>query len=178
MKFRILLSTLFIFTLATSAFAQFPLGTPLMATWQASDNEAAAGVNSYQIRMDADVAYVNLGMAYSYQLPQARLTLGGHSVYVRACADQACSPDLSVAFTVARPLPNPPRNGNVVPGQVANLTLPEAIQKANAFAYWTIDRYLTQDELEWLATRHPNVPPTRLTIQALMEQAYSALVSQ
>ena len=169
--------------MAAPAYAQLTLGQPAVAAWNGAANEADAGVDAYQVRLDADTAWVAAGGSvpraeYQYQIPQARLTVGSHTVAVRACAGAVCGPELSAAFTVGRPLPGVPTGLTVRPvPSVAILTTPEAAARANAYALLTIDRYLTASELGWLAARHPPEPPTRDTVLRLMDAAYAELVT-
>lgn len=178
---QIAIGLLVVLGVAAAAQAQsYEQGTPLMAAWQAPDNEAAAQVTRYEVRLDAD-AFAAIGMAYAYTLPQARLTLGSHTFHVRACNSAACGAELSVAFSIVPPVPptpNAPRNGVIQRVPVAVLEVPQAIEYAQAYARWAIGRYLTPTELGWLAARHPAVPPTRYTILDLMDAAYAEMLGR
>lgn len=170
--------------LATVAEAQtYPLGQALTAQWEGAVNEVDAAVDHYEVRVD-NGAWVNQGQpvpqaTYTYAIPQALLTIGGHTVAVRACAGVTCGAEVSVAITIQRPLPGLPRNPRVVPTPSgALLTIPQAIEKANAYAVLILDRPLTAQELSILSQRHPPVPPTRETVIALLDETFHDFVLQ
>lgn len=168
--------------LATAAQAQtFNQGEPLRAVWEATTNEAAAQVNRYEVRLDADTAGTSVGLAYSYAIPQARLTVGAHTFRVRACNTNECGPDLTVTFSVIVPVPptpGAPRNGIIQRVPVAVLTVPQAIEYAQSYALWAMGRYLTPSELGWLSARHPLVPPTRYTVLDVLDAAYAEIAER
>jgi len=162
----------------------YPLGQALTAQWEGATNEADAAVDHYEIRVDTG-AWTPTGQTvpqatYTYAIPQALLTIGTHTVEVRACAGAVCgSSTAPVSVTIARPLPGLPRNPRVVPTpSVATLTIPQAIEKANAYATLILDRPLTAQELNILALRHPPVPPTRETVIALLDATFAEFVVQ
>lgn len=178
---RVVLSCALLVGSALPAFAQFPLGQPLTVTWDGAANEAEAGVTQYEVRVDAG-AWTASGQgvpqaSYRYALPQALLTIGAHTVGVRACAGATCGPDAPVTLTITRPLPGLPRNPAVVPTPVVvSLTVPDAINRAHAYALLIFDRLLTPDELALLGTRHGNVPPTRESVLRVLDASFAQFV--
>lgn len=166
---------------AAQAQTTFNQGEPLRAVWEAATNEAQAQVNRYEVRLDADAAGTSVGLAYSYAIPQARLTVGSHTFRVRACNANECGPDLTVAFSVIVPVPptpGAPRNGIIQRVPVAVLTVPQAIEYAQGYALWAMGRYLTPSELGWLSARHPLVPPTRYTVLDVLDAAYAEIAER
>ena len=168
---------------ATGAAAQtYTLGQPLTAVWNGTANEANEGVDSYQVRIDNGVYTANgQGVPqaeYSYALPQPLLTIGAHTVYVRACAGTTCGPDISVTFTIQRPAPGLPQNPRVVPTPAAVLSVPRAEALAQAYAYLALERGLTPTELGWLAVEHGPESPTRESVFRVLDAAYARLAGQ
>lgn len=170
--------------LASAAQAQtFPLGQPLTVVWGGALNEADAAVDRYEVQVDAE-AWVPSGQAvpqteYRYAIPQNLLTIGDHTITVRACAASSCGPSLLVAITVGRPIPGLPINPRVVPTpQPMVLTLPQAIDLANAYARLVLFRVLTQGELDYLAGLHGPSPPTRESVLTVLDAAFAPLVIQ
>lgn len=182
---RILIGWALVLGMASVAQAQtYPLGQALTAQWEGALNEADAAVDHYEIRVDVG-PWTPTGQAvpqatYSYPIPQALLTIGTHTVEVRACAAAVCgSSTAPVSVTITRPLPGLPRNPRVVPTPSgALLTIPQAIDRANAYATLILDRPLTAQELNILAMRHPPVPPTRETVIALLDSVFAEFVVQ
>lgn len=167
---------------ATTAQAQtYSLGQPLTAEWEGAANEADASVTIYQVRIDAG-AWGASGQTvpqatYRYALPPSLLTLGDHTVAVRACAGATCGGELSAAFTIGRPLPGLPRNPRVLPTpQGAVITIPQAVDRANAYALLILDRVLAPNELGLLSMRHGNVPPTRESVLRVLDASFAELV--
>lgn len=160
---------------------QFTLGTPLHIRWNGAANETASATNAYQVAIDADTNFVPTGVSvplpeYTWPIPQARLTLGAHTIRVRACSGATCGPSLDVAFEITRPLPGMPRNGVVepVPGQ-ASISIPQAIEYVQAYALWAIDRRLTDGELGFVAGYHTAPIPTKASVALALEAVYPAL---
>ena len=160
---------------APVAAQTYPLGVPLTAAWDATSNEAAAGVDRYRVLLDAvalpDVTVLGRP-TYSVALPQARLTLGAHTVTVQACAATVCT-DAALTFSVGRPVPNAVPNLRVTPASTLALTVPQAIDYVQAYALWAVDRRLSDSELAWLAQRHGNVAPTKASVARVLEQAWA-----
>ena len=181
---RLMMTVAILFGLATAAQAQsFTLGQPLSAAWDPDPNEVSAAVDRYEWQMDADTNWTTAGVTlpqatYLMPLPQARLTLGTHELRMRSCAGTTCSLNpLAVTFDIGRPLPAGPRNPRVVPTpSVAVLTIPQAIDRANAYGLLILDRTLTSQELGYLSMRHPPVPPTRETVIGLLDSVFADFV--
>lgn len=138
---------------------RIPVGTPVRAEWDPVDNESLAAVSRYEVQIDAG-ARVGAGLAvpqarYRYPLPAGVLTPGTHTFSVWACGAEGCGPPATAGFEIVRPLPTIPRNLTIVPGPLAALTLPQAEQRAQAYALWRIDRHLAPAEIGWLAARWP-----------------------
>lgn len=179
---RGLIAAALVIAAATVAQAQsFPLGQPLTAQWEGSLNESDAGTDHYEIRLD-NGAWVNQGQpvpqaTYTYAIPQALLTIGAHTAYVRGCVGGTCGAEASVAFSITRPLPGLPRNPRVVPTpSAAVLTIPQAVETAQAYATLILARRLTVNELGWLSMQHPPVPPTRDTVLTLLDDVFAEFV--
>lgn len=172
------------------AFAQTPtftLGQPLTAFWLGASNEADAGVDNYQYRVDTG-AWTGNGQAvpqaeYTVVLPQALLTIGAHTVAVRACRASVCGAEVSFAFQIDRPLPGQPRGLGIRPtSSQATLTVPQAIDRANAYGLLILDRYPTSEELGYLAVKYQatygQLPPNRERVISLLDREFAYLVSQ
>ena len=158
----------------------YTLGQPLTAVWNGTANEAAEGVDSYQVRVDAG-AYTPSGQTvpraeYRYAIPQALLTIGAHTIAIRACAGTSCGPEASVSVTIQRPAPGLPQNPRVVPTPGLVLSLPRAQALAQAYAWLALERSLTTAELNWLAVQHGPQPPTRESVFRVLDAAYAGLV--
>lgn len=136
-----------------------PIGASVRATWDAAPDEALHEVSRYEWRVD-DGVWQDSGLAvrqavYSGLIPQAFVTRGTRNLQVRACNEIGCGPTIATTFIVTLPLPNAPRNLRTEPGPVAALSVPQAIDRANAYALWHIDRELTPPELAWVAAQWP-----------------------
>ena len=145
---------------AQPSLPRFPLGTALHAQWEPDPQEALHEVSRYELRINAGAWVQGVGgpiPSPSYQAPLdlAGLARGTHTVSVRACNAEGCSLPASVQFELHLPLPNAPRAPQVIPGPQAVLTIPQAEQRAQAYALWRIDRHLTPAELRWLTARWP-----------------------
>jgi len=181
---QILIAVWLVVAAVSTAQAQtFDLGQPLTVEWAGAVNEAAAGVDVYQVRIDAG-AWTASGQTvpqttYRYAIPQALLTLGDHTASVRACAGTVCGAELSVAFAITRPLPGLPRNPRILPTpSIAVLTIPQALDRAHAYALLILDRPLTGPELDTLVTRHGAVPPTRESVLRVLDASFAEFVSR
>lgn len=182
MRQMILAAAMVLAMSATATAQSFTLGQPLTAVWTGAANETDAAVTAYQVRVDTG-AWTPSGQSvpqteYRYAIPQALLTLGAHTISVRACAGATCGTDeAQVSITIGRPLPGRPRTPSVVPssGQ-AVLSLPRAVEIANAYATLTVDRNLTGQELSELAKRHGNAPPTRESVFKVLDASFAELV--
>jgi hypothetical protein len=178
----LILAAAIVFSAATAQAQQnFTLGQPLTAAWLSADNEAAAAVTTYPARLNGvdlpAIAQPIPSAEYRYSLPQALLTVGDHVFSVRACAGTACGPELSTSFTIGRPLPGAPRNPRIIPTpELAVLTIPQAIDRANAYSLLILDRPLTQGELNTLSMRHGNVPPTRQSVFGVLDASFADFV--
>ena len=187
--FRVLFATLAAFVvvlgLARVAGAQttsIELGTPASGVWNGPLNEAAAGVDRYEIRWNGG-AWVSAGVTvpaaeYRFPIPQAWLVVGTHTIEVRACAAATCGVDVAaVTFAVVRPLPGRPRNERVIPVPVnLALSVPEAIDRAHAYGLLVLNRRLSDGELGILASRHPPIAPTWITVTRLLDEAFAEFV--
>ncbi len=97
----------------------FPLGQAVSALWEPNNDEATAFTDGYRWKLDSDASWTNSGQippgtAYSMSIPQARLTLGEHTLQVQPCRAIAevnpwCSYPLSGRFTIDN-RPTAPQN--------------------------------------------------------------------
>jgi hypothetical protein len=181
-RLMIVAGMLLVLTAATAQAQQtFDLGAPLSAEWEGAANEAAAGVTEYQVRVDT-AAWTASGQAvpqatYRAALTQSLLTLGAHTVSIRACAGVRCGAELSASFTIDRPLPGQPRNPRIIlTPTTAVLTVPQAVDRANAYALLLLDRTLTQEEMNTLAVRHGPGLPTRESVLRVLDDSFAQFV--
>ena len=157
----------------------FALGTPLTLFWPPVDNEAATQVSRYEMAIDTG-AFAAAGQSiptrpeYSTQLPQPALTLGDHTLRVRACNVQRCGDAGSITVSIVLPVPSTPLPG-VRPSASEALREREAIYLANGFAAWALMRDLSRTELELLEIRHANKPLTREALLSTLVAAYNEL---
>lgn len=183
MKRFAILAVILAMPVVASAQTSFPLGQPLVAFWSPVTNEAASQVNRYEWKLDGGT-FASNGQSvpraeYTQALPQASLTLGSHSVTVRACNSTVCGPETAFAtFTVVAPIPTPGAvpGGGVRPAVAVVLNTNRGVDYAQARALWLVDRALTRGELDSLALRHPNAPLTKESIASIMDEAFAELV--
>lgn len=116
-----------------------------------------------------NVGKTAFGSDFRAQLPA--LAVGTHSVVIRACnAENECGPSSdALQFHILSPVPGKPGTPSLVPTQQAAINLPRAIQLAQCYAEWAIDRQFTTGELQLLASLHPQVPVTKDSVRSLLD---------
>jgi hypothetical protein len=158
----------------------FALGSPLTARWDANTDEVTSAVTRYELRFD-NGAYAAAGQpmpraSYDSPLAQGLLTVGQHSVEIRACNATGCGVGTGFAFAIQMGVPGPVPGVVVVPvGSVAAIDFNRAQEYARSFAYLFIDRYPTKTEMNALVDRHGSAPLTKDAVIATMVGAYTAL---
>jgi hypothetical protein len=181
----VMLAVVLVFGLVSVAAAQapsYPLGAPLVAHWNASPDEVTAGVQRYELRLDGG-AFAAAGQSlprseYSAPLVQAALTVGQHTLAVRACNAAGCGVETPFVFIVVQPVPGPVPGVGVRPGQPLAVNFNQAQDYARSWAYLVIDRYPTKQEMDGLVVRHGGAPLTKEAVIATMTAAYTELVAR
>jgi hypothetical protein len=181
----LILAAALVFGLVGSSFAQtpsFPLGSPVVAYWSPTTDELTVSVQRYELRLDAG-SFAAAGQAiprpeYSAPLDQASLTVGAHTITLRACNAAGCGVETTVAFTVVQPVPGPVPGVGVRPGPALAVNFNQAQDYARSWAYLVIDRYPTKQEMDGLVVRHGGAPLTKEAVIATMTAAYTELVAR
>jgi hypothetical protein len=179
----VILAVALVFGLVGSAQAQnYPLGSPLVAYWNAVPDEVTASVQRYELRLDGG-AFAAAGQSipraeYTSPLPQGLLTIGAHTIAVRACNATGCGVETAISFTIVQPVPGPVPGVGVRPGAALAVNFNQAQDYARSWAYLVIDRYPTKQEMDGLVLRHGGAPLTKEAVIATMTAAYTELVAR
>jgi hypothetical protein len=183
MKFLITLAL--VLGLSTAAQAQapsFPLGAPVEAFWPATPDEVTSSVQRYELRLDAgDFAAAGQPIPraeYTSLLPQASLTIGPHTITIRACNSVGCGKETPFVFHVVQPVPGAVPGVGVRPGPALAINFNSAQDYARSWAYLVIDRYPTKQEMDSLVQRHGGAPLTKEAVIETMTKAYAELVAR
>jgi len=166
---KITLIILMLLAFSINANAQYRLGSPVEATWDYTLADVTAGlVTRFEVRLNSG-AWVNTGLpptatSYVYVLPAIGLTVGTHTVSVRACsAVPECNLPIAattITFTVISPIPKPPTNFKVQPGTtlVSNERIFEIV---NSYSLIVRAEPIRDNELIQLAQNYKGpIPPT------------------
>lgn len=99
------------------------LGRPVTVYWGPHHWESVSKIDNYQVLMDDDKTWTPTNQTvpkeeYEWIIPQSRLTLGTHTLYLRACSGSNCGKNedaLSIVFIVEETILDPPTRVRIKP---------------------------------------------------------------